>query len=186
MDKAWGIVLFIILAVLAAGCSSNGGPDGQVPASGETGNAVGTIVVSSGALLDNGSIAGVYGCRGAGTPMPVSWQEEPSGTRSVVLILEDPDAPGGVFTHWLLYNIPPGTKRAGNETLPGARTGLNSAGKAAYFPPCPPAGESHHYLFRVYALDTLIDPQQPDREAVLRAMSGHVLATGSAGGMYSR
>jgi Raf kinase inhibitor-like YbhB/YbcL family protein len=186
MDKAWCIVLFIILAVLVAGCSLKGGPGEQAPADGGSGSAVGTIAVISGAVLDNGSIPAGYGCRGLGTPMTVSWRGEPGRTRSVVLILEDPDAPGGVFTHWLLYNIPPGTLNAGNESIPGAVTGLNSAGRAAYFPPCPPAGESHRYLFRVYALDTRLDPQQPGREAVMRAMSGHVLATGSAGGMYSQ
>jgi Raf kinase inhibitor-like YbhB/YbcL family protein len=91
-------------------------------------------------------------------------------------MLDDPDAPSGTFTHWILYNIP--SSEAGiSGTLPErAMRGLNSGGRKDYFPPCPPAGTWHRYVFHLFALDAAITPESGERAAVQAAMQGHVIA----------
>ena len=116
----------------------------------------------------------------------------PEQAQSLALIAEDPDAPGGVFTHWLLYNIPPGVKELPedvrrDETLPnGARQGINDFGKIGYGGPCPPGG-THRYYFKLYALDTLLDLKPgATKEQLLDAIQGHLLAETEVMGKYSR
>lgn len=132
-----------------------------------------------------------FTCDGAGLSPPLQWSHVPPGTKSLVFILKDPDAPSGTFTHWLLYNIPPGVRRlpahAAESGLPhGTRVGRNSAGDSGYYPPCPPSG-THRYVHELYALDTrLPDLHHPDRPALLRAMQGHVLGRARLTRPYTR
>jgi Raf kinase inhibitor-like YbhB/YbcL family protein len=108
------------------------------------------------------------------------------------LVVEDPDAPGGTFTHWLIYALP-ATARSLAESVPvaptgpdGSRQGLNGFGKPGYGGPCPPSG-THHYYFRLYALDTALSlPAAATVDTLRTAMSGHVLARGEWMGTYSR
>lgn len=106
----------------------------------------------------------------------------PGGTKSLVLILDDPDAPAGTFTHWIVYNIPPvaGGFSAGipDKNVPdnGAQVGNNSAGSRGYYPPCPPIGSTHRYVFRLYAVDMDITQPIANRESVDGALSGHTIA----------
>jgi Raf kinase inhibitor-like YbhB/YbcL family protein len=119
---------------------------------------------------------------GVGESPQVSWSSPPDGTRSLVLLLEDPDAPRGTFTHWLVYNIPPGpgilakaqpdTKVLSND----AQQGESSTGFRGYYPPCPPIGPAHRYIFRLYALDSSLTLPTADRVAIDQAIAGHVLA----------
>ncbi len=133
-----------------------------------------------------------YTCDGDNVSPPLAWGNVPEQAQSLTLIAEDPDAPGGVFTHWLLFNIPPGVKELPedvrrDETLPnGARQGINDFGKIGYGGPCPPGG-THRYYFKLYALDTLLDLKPgATKEQLLDAIQGHILAETEVMGKYSR
>jgi hypothetical protein len=124
----------------------------------------------------------VYTCKGASESPEVSWDGVPAGTKSLVLILDDPDAPSGRFTHWIVYNIPPisgelaqaqpNTKVLAN----GAQQGDTSAGTRGYYPPCPPVGTMHRYVFRLYAVDMDITQPTADRDSIDWALTGHTIA----------
>ena len=135
------------------------------------------------ASLVHGSVLPeVYTCRGASESPEVTWDGVPPGTKSLALILDDPDAPGGRFTHWLVFNIPPdssGLTRAqpnAKVLANGAQQGQNSGGSRGYYPPCPPIGTTHRYVFRLYAVDMDITQPTADRESIDWALTGHTLA----------
>lgn len=136
------------------------------------------------AFSPEGSIPREYTCDGENKNPELQISETPSEAKSLVLIVDDPDAPGGTFLHWLLYNIDP-ADRIPEASAPGTE-GANDFGKTAYGGPCPPSG-SHRYYFRLYALDSTLDvPAGADRSEVERAMKGHVVAEAELMGTYSR
>ena len=148
--------------------------------------------VRSSALEEGRAMPARYTCEGLDISPPLSWSSVPNGTRSLALIVDDPDAPRGAFVHWVIYNLPPDTRRLPEDvpnqgTLPsGALQGMNGAGSIGYIGPCPPSG-THRYFFKVYALDTELDLRGgARREDIVRAMEGHVLAEGRLLGTYQR
>ncbi|MBP1929835.1 Raf kinase inhibitor-like YbhB/YbcL family protein [Methanolinea mesophila] len=152
-----------------------------------------TIKVSSGAFESGEQIPGEYTCSGKNISPPLSWSDVPPGTKSIVIILEDPDSSGGIFSHWILYNIPPDHRdlMPGVERKPvlmdGSRHGLNNYGKMEYGGPCPPPGNPHRYFFRIFALDTVLALRAPvTRKVIEDAMAGHVLAKGELMGKFRR
>lgn len=144
------------------------------------------LQVASSAFGANQEIPTKYTCDGTQSTPPVTWSRVPAGTQSVAILIEDPDAPGGVFTHWLVTGIRPTTTAlAAGATLPrGATAARNSKGRVGYDGPCPPYGR-HRYVFRVFALDTAIPPPK-DRDGFLSAIHGHILAEGRLTGTYQR
>lgn len=132
-------------------------------------------------------------CDGADRSPPLRWDPPPPGTRSLALIADDPDAPGGRFIHWVLYAIPPDRTEL-PEGIPQApevegigRQGRNDFGRIGYSGPCPPPGPAHRYRFALYALDVPLDLPPGARAAeVEAALSGHVLAVGRLMGRYGR
>ena len=134
-----------------------------------------------------------YTCEGQDVSPPLIWSEPPQGTQSLALIVDDPDAPGGVFTHWVLFNIPPDSGEL-PEAMPtlaqlssGALQGKNDFGRIGYGGPCPPPGRPHHYCFTLYALDRVLDLKGGvSKKQVLDAMHGHILAQGELTGTYQR
>lgn len=151
------------------------------------------LTVSSAAFARDGPIPAMYTCDGANVTPPLSWGTLPQGTASLALMVTDSDAPGGTFTHWVAYNIPPGTREIpagvpGRSALPaGSVQGTNDFGRQGYGGPCPPRGRPHHYHFTVYALDTALSPRgRQDGRMVLSAMRGHILAQGEIVGTYGR
>ena len=112
------------------------------------------FALSSPEFTDGGVINVAHSCDGAGTSPPLHWENVPEHTAGFVVTIDDPDAPSGDFTHWLLYNIPAKTRdlTAGITFADTTRSGLNSSGKTGYAPVCPPNGE-HHYVIRVYAFE---------------------------------
>jgi len=132
----------------------------------------------------NGHIPPQYTCEGKNLNPPLKVENIPDGTKTLALIVEDPDAPGGVFDHWILWNISPNEAIAEGSN-PGI-SGTNSFGKTGYGGPCPPSGE-HRYFFRVFALDNELDLLAGSRkEELLDAMKGHILASAELMGVYQK
>jgi Raf kinase inhibitor-like YbhB/YbcL family protein len=149
--------------------------------------------ITSPAFADGAEIPVKYSCDGENVSPPLDWSEVPTGTASFALILDDPDAPVGVFTHWVIFNLPPDT-RGLPEALPkdgtlasGALQGKNGGGNIRYIGPCPPRGTPHHYRFTLYALDKSLDlATGASKDQVLQAMQGHILAQSQLVGLYQR
>ena len=152
--------------------------------------------LSSSAFAQNADIPRVYTCEGSDQSPPLAWSGMPAGTRSLALIVDDPDAPDPAaprmtWVHWVLYNLPPDTTGlaagASGARLPaGAREGLNDWKRPGYGGPCPPIGR-HRYVHKLYALDIALPVLQPATKAALeKAMQGHILARGELVGYYRK
>ena len=148
----------------------------------------------SSAFAPNGEIPRRHTCEGDDSAPPLQWDGVPPAARSLVLIVDDPDAPDPAaprqtWVHWVLLDLPPDSTGlpAGGRPLPaGARPGLNDWHRPDYGGPCPPIGR-HRYFFKLYALDTTLPAlQQPTKAAVERAMQGHVLASAELVGTYQK
>jgi Raf kinase inhibitor-like YbhB/YbcL family protein len=133
-----------------------------------------------------------YTCDGEDLSPPLAWGDPPQGTQSFALIADDPDAPVGTWVHWVLYDLPAGTRGLPEEVPPdadlpdGSRHGKNSWRRLGYGGPCPPSG-THRYFFKLYALDTTLALNAgANKEQLLRAMEGHILAQAELMGVYSR
>ena len=128
-----------------------------------------------------------YTADGENVSPPLSIEGVPADAKSLALIMEDPDAPGGIWVHWVVFNIPPGTKEIAENSVPaGATVGKNSWGKNEYGGPAPPSGV-HRYVFKLYALDTTLHIEPTATKADLeKAMEGHILAETSFTGKYTR
>ncbi len=149
------------------------------------------IKVTSPAFRQGEEIPQKYTCNGDGVSPPVEWEVLSNNVRSFVLISEDPDAPMGTFTHWVVYDLPPNIRALpervpNDDELPtGGVHGINSLHKIGYMGPCPPSGR-HRYFFRVFALDERLDLKPgAGKDKVLRAMQGHILGEGELMGTYS-
>src|SRR5258705_3953650 len=142
------------------------------------------LAVQSVAFANNGHIPSKYTCEGEDINPPIEINDIPGETKSLAIIVEDPDAPGGVFTHWLLWNISPSEEIAEN-TNQGV-SGINDFGKTGYGGPCPPSG-AHHYYFKIYALDKELNiTAGENKNALLEGMNGHIVATGELMGRYKK
>jgi Raf kinase inhibitor-like YbhB/YbcL family protein len=146
----------------------------------------------SSAFSEGGTIPQRYTCDGENLSPALEWRDVPPNSSSLALIVEDPDAPVGVFVHWVLFGMPPQTaglpEGAGQESArpAGGLQGTNGFRKVAYGGPCPPGG-THRYFFRVYALDINIDlPAGSSRSQLDGAMRGHILAEAQLMGTYTR
>ena len=151
------------------------------------------FVITSPAFAEGEKIPVKYTCNGQNISPPLDWSQEPAGTAALALIMDDPDAPIGVFTHWVIFNLPQATQKLPEAIPPegklasGALQGKNGFGKIGYFGPCPPPGAAHRYRFAVYALDKLLDlVAGASKEQVLEAMKGHILAQVQLVGTYQR
>ncbi len=145
---------------------------------------MGELKIASSAFQHKGSIPPKYTCDGINVNPPLNIEGLPKGTASLVLIVDDPDAPMGTWDHWVVWNIPP-VQEIEEDSVPGVE-GLNDFRKHSYGGPCPPSG-THRYFFKVYALDTKLDLSPNSRKRdVERAMKGRTLAKGEIVGLYSR
>jgi Raf kinase inhibitor-like YbhB/YbcL family protein len=153
-----------------------------------------SLELTSDAFMSGQSIPAKYACTGRNISPALAWNEPPSGTQSFALIADDPDAPMGTWVHWVLFNIP-ATARSLQEDLPvtgknvdpnAIFVGKNSSGNIGYDGPCPPSG-THHYFFKLYALDTVISLLPgATKEQVLKELEGHILAQGELMGTFSK
>lgn len=149
--------------------------------------------ISSSAFEEGSRIPIKYSCHGEDVSPPLRWDEPPSGTQSFVLIMDDPDAPGSIFTHWVLFNIPSTTRQlpeaipSTNQLSDGSLQGKNDFGKIGYGGPCPPPGSSHQYRFTVYGLDRMLDLKAgASKKQVLEATEGSILGQGQLTGSFQR
>lgn len=153
------------------------------------------LELSSPAFVQDGEIPVRYTCEGEDVSPPLSWAGVPPGARSLVLIVDDPDAPDPkapkmTWVHWVLFNLPPEVgelpEAVANEALPaGTQVGRNDWKRRDYGGPCPPIG-SHRYFHKLYALDTVLDLDAATKQEVERAMQGHVLAKAELVGRYEK
>ena len=152
-----------------------------------------TFALTTTAFSVGGDIPKKYTCDGADLSPTLSWTDMPAGTQSLALIADDPDAPAGTWTHWVIWNIPAKLTGLAENVLKtealadGTRQGRNDFRRIGYGGPCPPAGKPHRYFFKLYALDGKLDLRAgANRGELERAMSGHVLAQAEVMGKYGR
>jgi Raf kinase inhibitor-like YbhB/YbcL family protein len=153
-----------------------------------------SLTLKSPAFADGAAIPAVHTCEGQDTSPALEWSGLPDGTRSLALVVDDPDAPDPkapkrTWVHWVLHDIPPGDTglaAAVGRLPPGTREGLNDWGRTGWGGPCPPIGR-HRYFFKLYALDrTLGDLGRPTKAQLEQAMAGHVLAEARLMGTYQK
>ena len=151
------------------------------------------FTIISPAFSNGGTIPAKYTCEQSDLSPLLQWKNSPAGTKSFALIMDDPDAPVGIWVHWVLYNVPANETALDDaivplETLPsGVKQGVNDFGNVGYGGPCPPKGKPHHYYFKLYALDNqpVLRPKATKAE-LEKAMEGHILATAQLVGIYQR
>ncbi|TAM82265.1 MAG: YbhB/YbcL family Raf kinase inhibitor-like protein [Acidobacteria bacterium] len=178
----------LLLVATAAACGNSLLQSAQRPGPSPSG-----FRIESAAFKEGAFIPSRFSCQGENISPPLKWTDPPSGSRSFALIVDDPDAPGGTWTHWVVFNLR-GQTRALDENTPkqgelpnGGLQGLTSFGNVGYGGPCPPPGKAHHYFFRLYALDTVLSLQPgAPREDVLAALKGHTLGRAQLTGLFKR
>lgn len=158
-----------------------------LPTEGKGEETMADLSISSPAFQHNGNIPAKYTCDGSDINPALMIENAPEKARSLVLIVDDPDAPMGTWVHWVVWNIDPKIKEIRENSIPGgASQGLNDFRKLDYGGPCPPSG-THRYFFKLYALDTLLNlPAKAKKADVEKAMKGHVLVEAQIIGLYKR
>jgi Raf kinase inhibitor-like YbhB/YbcL family protein len=177
MDKKIAVTIVVVITFIIAlgiGCVEN--PQRRF----------GDMILSSSAFEDNGAIPSEYTCDGVDVSPPLSFSNIPENTKSLALIMDDPDAPMGTWVHWLVWNIPAnktGFSKGENITYP---QGKNDFGNFNYGGPCPPSG-THRYFFKLYALETTLQLNKGSTKKQLEsAMSGHIIEEAQLIGTYER
>jgi Raf kinase inhibitor-like YbhB/YbcL family protein len=154
------------------------------------------LEITSPAFEDGGAMATRYTCEGQNIAPPLQWTGIPDGTRSLALIMDDPDAPDPAapkmtYVHWVLYNLPPDStglpEGVASKNLPaGTLEGVNDWRRTGYGGPCPPIGR-HRYFHKLYALDIMLDDlNKPTKDRLLKAIEGHVIAKAEIVGTYQK
>lgn len=179
------VILIAVAAITVVGFLVFKHPAGAPDANNSNFNNM--ITITSSAFQFSSQIPEQYSCDGAGVNPPLTFGNVPENAKSLALIIDDPDAPGGTFTHWLVFNINPRLTEISENSLPmGGQFGRTSAGGTEYVAACPPSG-THHYHFKVFALDAKLDLKSgATRKSIESAMSGHVIDQGELIGLYQR
>lgn len=189
-----GTAIVGLCVACAAGCSRQGGRGSADASETRPEPDAGTLRLTSTAFSNGGEIPVQHTCEGADTSPPLAWSGVPAGTKSLALIVEDPDAPDPaaprrIFVHWVLYNLPPaatGLAEGAASLPPGTRQGRNDQGRAGYGGPCPPIGR-HRYVHRLLALDTVLpDLGEPTKAQLEDAVAGHVIDRAELVGLYQK
>lgn len=192
----WKICLWCCVLVLCGACRRGQPqrPEGDSnAASGETNGAERmTIKLTSSTFQEGGLIPAEYTCNGRNGSPPLAWTDVPAGTKSLALVVDDPDAPRGTWVHWVVYDLPPATKELAasvptQDTLVGGgRQGKNDFGQVGYGNPCPPSG-THRYYCKLYALNATLNlPAGATKQELLKAMYGHILDEGQLMGRFGK
>jgi hypothetical protein len=151
------------------------------------------LTISSPDFKNNGVLPAIFTGEGQNISPALYWTDIPSNTASFAVIMDDPDAPTGLFTHWIIFNIPPESSKLPQAVKTillledGSMQGKNTAGKIGYYGPYPPPGPAHRYQFHLYALDKMIVAKPgANRKEVLEALQRHILASAMITGIYQR
>jgi Raf kinase inhibitor-like YbhB/YbcL family protein len=181
MKRLWLILATVLLVVCARAERRDAAKAAITPKEPSKG-----MKISSSAFADGSSIPAKYTCDGSDTSPPLAFSGLPPNAKSLALVVDDPDAPGGTFDHWIVWNIPPSTTAVAEGQPPQGVMGRNGFRKDAYGGPCPPSGE-HRYQFKLYALDSTINlrPSSSKRD-LENAMNGHIIAEAQMVGKYKR
>jgi len=199
------VAALAMASLLAAACGSDSKPAATATATAGVTEAAstaavpatqatpGTLSVTSSAFAANAPIPEKYTCKGSNVSPPIAWEGAPSQTKAFALVMHDPDAPGGNFTHWLIYDLPasvtslPEGVPTNSRPPVGGAQGVNGARGGGYTGPCPPAGPPHHYVFHVYALDAQLGlAPGADLATVQGAVAMHTLALGELIGTFQQ
>ncbi len=185
--------LIVLTAAALSGCAATSLPPNTTSL--PTATAISTrpaFELTSNAFNAGEAIPTQYTCDGDDISPPLQWSNPPAGTKSLVLICDDPDAPVGTWVHWVVYDLPPDLNSLPEGMPPdehpavGGTHGINSWRRTGYGGPCPPGGR-HRYFFRLYALDTTLNLEaRASARQVRQAMEGHILAQAELMGTYSR
>lgn len=144
------------------------------------------MILTSPGFRDGEKIPQEHTCDGNDSSPHLVIRDVPGGTKSLVILMDDPDAPMGTFDHWVVWNIPPTTREIPKGTEPEGVQGITSFGKEGYGGPCPPSG-SHRYFFKLYALDSKLDISEGStKRDVEQSMEGHVVDEAQLMGTYER
>lgn len=147
----------------------------------------GVIDISSPYFANGGKIPAIFTCDGIDFSPDIVINDYFFDAKSLVVIMDDEEVLFKPFTHWITYNIRPSkTNINSSKVLENAETGINDFGKQEYSGPCPPQGETHTYNFKIYALDTMLNLNNPTRRDLNKAITGHIIATGKLSGVYSK
>lgn len=144
--------------------------------------------ITSPAFGNNQSMPSKYTCDGEDINPPLEFHDVPTGAKSLVLLMDDPDAPVGIWDHWVVYNIPPTVTLIEEGKEPEGSIGLTTSGSAAYEGACPPNGQ-HRYFFKLYALDGILsfaEANNVTKKMVEDAMKGHIIEKAELIGLYNR
>jgi Raf kinase inhibitor-like YbhB/YbcL family protein len=187
-------ILFCLLVIRLTACTPAQAVSTQIPPSSGTQSIQEDsmpLILSSPVFATGEAIPPDFSCDGRDVSPALTWTEPPAGTQSFALIMDDPDAPIGIWVHWVIFDIPASTRNLieGTPTDPqlsdGSLQGKTSAGSSGYHGPCPPSG-THRYFFKLYALDiTLSLSEKADKKELLAAMEGHILANAELMGTFS-
>lgn len=192
-------LLMLSSAVLLASCLGAGSENSSTAAvpteshlASQGGHAM-SFAVKTTAFAEGDEIPKKYTCEGADLSPALNWSDAPAGAQSFALIVDDPDAPVGTWTHWILWNIPasatalPEGVQKVEKLSDGTRQGRNDFKRIGYGGPCPPPGKPHRYFFKLYALDAILEVQAgAARDELERAMKSHVLSRAELMGTYKR
>lgn len=177
--KIWHCLCLLAFSSALLGCRQAVEPAGEEVAM--------AITLTSEAFKEGERIPTRFTCDGADLSPALSWSGVPQDAQSLALVVDDPDAPGRTFVHWVLYNVPAGQAGLTEGEHQAGIQGRNDFRRLGYNGPCPPPGSPHRYFFKFYALDTsLPDKEGLTKAEVLQAMQGHILAEGQLMGTYSR
>jgi|TARA_Y100000310_G_scaffold345227_1_gene462921 hypothetical protein len=181
MKLRYFVLSSIPLSLLLIGCAQ----EQPIPKTNEV-EKMPELKLTSPAFEDNGNIPSKYTCQGDGINPPLNIEGIPENAESLILMMDDPDAPAGTWGHWIVFNIPKVSNIDENSVPDGAVQGKNSWGNNNYGGPCPPSG-THRYMFKLYALDTKLElDESSDKKGVESAMQGHILAETRLVGLYSK
>src|SRR5581483_1365101 len=192
-EIAHSVYAFFFILLLT-GCQSGGQTTtAQKSSSDKSGDSNMTFSLQSSSFSNGSSIPKKFTCEGSDISPPLQWSDPPAGTESFALIADDPDAPAGTWTHWVVYDLPANLRQL-PEAVPrqtttpgGGSQGINDFGKTGYGGPCPPPGNPHRYYFRLYALKKKLELKPgATRQQVVTAMQNHILAQAELMGTYQR
>jgi Raf kinase inhibitor-like YbhB/YbcL family protein len=174
------MLVVVALAATISGCGAP--PAEEAPMTVPT-----SISVTSRAFAEGAAIPREYTCDGGGRVPPLAWNDVPDEAGALALVVDDPDAPSGTFTHWVVLDLPTDVLEISGGRLPqGTAQAVNSGGRSGWYPPCPPSG-THHYRFTVHALSRATGvPDGAALDRALAAIRGFTIASGTLTGTYSR